>query len=98
MKNLLEINPIPLTCSIKKLIFVFILLLILPFTGCKSVVKETVVDEPVRIVSPNGDVYVGGNSVWETTWARNNHLPKWKKVCWGMEGWVTKWSRNINFP
>ena len=59
MKNLLEINPIPLTCSIKKLIFVFILLLILPLTGCKSVVKETDVGEPVRIVSPNGDVYVG---------------------------------------
>ena len=29
-------------------IFVFILLLILPFTGCKSVVKETVVEGPVR--------------------------------------------------
>ena len=43
----------------KKLIFVFILLLILPFTGCKSVVKETDVEKPVRIVSPNGDVYVG---------------------------------------
>jgi hypothetical protein len=59
MKNLLEIKPIPLTCSIKKLIFVFILLLILPLTGCKSVVKETDVKKPVRIVSPNGDVYVG---------------------------------------
>ena len=52
MKNLLVINPIPLICSIKKLIFVFILLLILPLTGCKSVVKET-------IVFPNGDKYVG---------------------------------------
>ena len=59
MKNLLVINPIPLICSIKKLIFVFILLLILPLTGCKSVVKETDVEKPVRIVSPNGDVYVG---------------------------------------
>ena len=33
---------------------------LLPFSGCKSVVKETHVEEPVRIVSPNGDVYVGG--------------------------------------
>ena len=48
------------TYSSKKLIFVFILLLILPLTGCKSVVKETDVEKPnVRIVSPNGDVYVG---------------------------------------
>jgi len=59
MKNLLIINLFLFTSSSKKLIFVFILLLILPFSGCKSVVKETVVDEPVRIVSPNGDVYVG---------------------------------------
>ena len=59
MKNLLIINLFLFTYSSKKLIFVFILLLILPFSGCKSVVKETVVDEPVRIVSPNGDVYVG---------------------------------------
>ena len=59
MKNLLKINLFLFTYSSKKLIFVFILLLILPLTGCKSVVKETVVEEPVRIVSPNGDVYVG---------------------------------------
>jgi len=59
MKNLLIINLFLFTSSSKKLIFVFILLLILPLTGCKSVVKETVVEEPVRIVSPNGDVYVG---------------------------------------
>ena len=58
MKNPLKINLF--TSSNKKLIFVFILLLILPFSGCKSVVKETDVEEPVRIVSPNGDVYVGG--------------------------------------
>ena len=38
----------------KKLIFLFILLLLLPFAGCKSVVKETVIEEPVRIVYPNG--------------------------------------------
>ena len=48
MKNLLIINLFLFTSSSKKLIFVFILLLILPFSGCKSVVKETVVDEPVR--------------------------------------------------
>ena len=59
MKNLLKIKLFLFTSSSKKLIFVFILLLILPLSGCKSVVKETVVDEPVRIVSPNGDVYVG---------------------------------------
>ena len=59
MKNQLIINLFLFTYSREKLIFVFILLLLLPFTGCKSVVKETVVEEPVRIVSPNGDVYVG---------------------------------------
>jgi len=59
MKNLLKTNLFLFTYSSKKLIFVFILLLILPLTGCKSVVKETDVEKPVRIVSPNGDVYVG---------------------------------------
>ena len=59
MKNLLIINLFLFTSSSKRLIFVFILLLVLPFSGCKSVVKETVVEEPVRIVSPNGDMYVG---------------------------------------
>ena len=59
MKNLLKINLFLFTYSSKKLIFVFILLLILPLTGCKSVVKETDVEKPVRIVSPNGDKYVG---------------------------------------
>jgi len=54
MKIILKINLFLFTSSIKKLIFLFILLLLLPFTGCKSVVKETVVEEPVRIVSPNG--------------------------------------------
>jgi hypothetical protein len=68
MKNQLIINLFLFTSSSKKLIFVFILLLILPFSGCKSVVKETVVDEPVRIVSPNGDVYVG-----ETCWQGQRH-------------------------
>ena len=60
MKHLLKINLFLFTSSRKKLIFVFILLIILPFSGCKSVVKETDVEEPVRIVSPSGDVYVGG--------------------------------------
>jgi len=59
MKNLLKINLFLFAYSSKKLIFVFILLLILPLTGCKSVVKETDVEKLVRIVSPNGDVYVG---------------------------------------
>ena len=59
MNNPLKINLFLFTSSSRKLIFVFILLLLLPFTGCKSVVKETDVEEPVRIVSPNGDVYVG---------------------------------------
>ena len=49
MKILLKINLFLFTSSSKKLIFVFILLLLLPLTGCKSVVKETVVEEPVRI-------------------------------------------------
>ncbi len=52
MKNLLKINLFLFTSSSKKLIFVFILLLILPFSGCKSVVKETDVEKPVSIVSP----------------------------------------------
>jgi len=59
MKNQLKINLFLFTSSSKKLIFVFNLLLILPFSGCKSVVKETDVEKPVRIVSPNGEVYVG---------------------------------------
>ena len=54
MKNLLIINLFLFTSSSKKLIFVFILLLILPLTGCKSVVKETVVEEPVVVVEKNG--------------------------------------------
>ena len=68
MKNLLIINLFLFTSSSKKLIFVFILLLILPFSGCKSVVKETVVDEPVRIDYSNGSVYVG-----ETCWQGQRH-------------------------
>jgi hypothetical protein len=47
------------TSSSIKLIFVFILLLILSITGCKSVLKETILEEPVKIVSPNGDLYLG---------------------------------------
>ena len=59
MKNLLKINQFLSTYSSKNLIFVFILLLILPLTGCKSVLKETILEEPVKIISPNGDVYSG---------------------------------------
>ena len=63
MKNLLKINLFLFTSSSKKLIFVFILLLILPFSGCKSVVK---------IVFPNGETYVGevesGKPHGEGTW------------------------------
>ena len=61
MKNLLIINLFLFTSSSKKLIFVFILLLILPFSGCKSVVKETDVEKPVRIVSPKIQVFVVKN-------------------------------------
>ena len=77
MKNLLVINPIPLICSIKKLIFVYILLLILPLTGCKSVVKET-------IVYPNGDKYVGEfkdgkfHGQGTKTWSDGMYVGKYK--------------------
>ena len=54
MKIILKINLFLFASSSKKLIFLFILLLLLPFAGCKSVVKETVVEEPVRIFYPNG--------------------------------------------
>ena len=89
MKNLLVINPIPLICSIKKLIFVFILLLILPLTGCKSVVKET-------IVSPNGDKYVGeivsgkphGQGT-RTYTNGNKYEGEWKNGKWDGQGtWI----------
>ena len=50
MKNLLKDNLLLFTSKIKNLIFVFVLLLILPLTGCKSAVK---------IVFPNGEKYVG---------------------------------------
>ena len=89
MKNLLVINPIPLICSIKKLIFVFILLLILPLTGCKSVVKET-------IVSPNGDKYVGeivsgkphGQGT-RTYTNGNKYEGEWKNGRWDGQGtWI----------
>ena len=83
MKNLLIINLFLFTSSSKKLIFVFILLLLLPFTGCKSVVKETVVEEPVRIVSPNGDKYEGewkDGKIWKgITYDKNGNI-KYKYV------------------
>ena len=84
MKNLLIINLFLFTSSSKKLIFVFILLLILPFSGCKSVVKETDVEKPVRIVSPNGEVYVGEivsgkpHGHGTRTYPGNKYVGEWK--------------------
>jgi len=93
MKNLLIINLFLFTSSSKKLIFVFILLLLLPFTGCKSVVKETVVEEPVRIVSPNGDVFVGeivsGQPHGQGTYTfpdGRKYVGEWKNGTWNGEG------------
>ena len=50
MNNLIKNNLLLFTSSRKNLIFVFVLLLILPLTGCKSAVK---------IIFPNGEKYVG---------------------------------------
>ena len=96
MKNLLIINLFLFTYSSKKLIFVFILLLILPLTGCKSVVKETVVDEPVRIVSPNGDVYVGEvmsgkpHGQGTITYTGNKYVGEWNDGRWDGRGTYTR--------
>ena len=51
MRNILNINLIhpSIYFPMKKLLFVFILSLLLTFTGCKSVVKDIVV-EPVVVV------------------------------------------------
>ena len=84
MKNLLIINLFLFTSSSKILRFVFILLLILPFSGCKSVVKEIDIEEPVRIVSPNGDVYEGEivsgkpHGQRTRTYTGNNYAGKYK--------------------
>ena len=80
MKNLLKINLFLFTYSSKKLIFVFILLLILPLTGCKSVVKETVVEEPVVVVKKNGKGvlykrFVNGEWGWYKS--RNEKKDRW---------------------
>ena len=91
MKNLLVINPIPLICSIKKLIFVFILLLLLPLTGCKSVVKET-------IVYPNGGKYVGeivsGEPHGQGTFTLPDgakYVGEWKNGDWNGQGtWIER--------
>jgi len=95
VKHLLKINLFLFTSSSKKLIFVFILLLILPFTGCKSVVKETDVEEPVRIVSPNGDVYVGEivsgkpHGQGTRTYTGNKYVGEWKDGRWDGQGTYT---------
>ncbi len=95
MKNLLIINLFLFTSSSKKLIFVFILLLILPFSGCKSVVKETDVEKPVRIVSPNGEVYVGEivsgkpHGQGTRTYPGNKYVGEWKDGRWDGQGtWI----------
>ena len=51
MKILLKINLFLFTSSSKKLIFVFILVLLLPFTGCKSVVEGPVREESVIVIT-----------------------------------------------
>ena len=89
MKNLLVINLITIICSINKLIFVFILLLILPLNGCKSVVKET-------IVYPSGDKYVGEKISGEPqdqgtqTYSNGNKYEgEWKNGRWDGHGtWI----------
>ena len=35
---------------------------------------------------------------WKGKWSRNIHIPRWRKVCWRMEGWDKEWSRNDDFP
>ena len=87
MKNLLIINLFLFTSSSKKLIFVFILLLILPLTGCKSVVKETVVEEPVVVVEKNGKGvlykrFVNGEWGWYTKEFVKNESRNEKKNRW----------------
>ena len=83
------------TSSSKKLIFVFILLLILPFSGCKSVIKETDVEKPVRIVSPNGEVYVGEimsgkpHGQGTRTYPGNKYVGEWKDGTWDGQGTFT---------
>ena len=89
MKNLLKTNLFLFTYSSKKLIFVFILLLILPFSGCKSVVKET-------IVYPNGGKYVGeivsGEPHGQGTFTLPDgakYVGEWKNGDWNSQGtWI----------
>jgi len=87
MKNQLIINLFLFTSSSKKLIFVFILLLILPLTGCKSVVKETIVEEPVVVVEKNGKGvlykrFVNGEWGWYTKEFVKNESRNEKKNRW----------------
>ena len=57
----------------KKIQFVFILLLLLPFTGCKSVVKETVVEKPVVVEKSERGVFFhkNVNGIWR--WVKNGN-------------------------
>ena len=102
MKNLLKIKLFLFTSSSKKLIFVFIVLLILPFSGCKSVVKETDVEKPVRIVSPNGEVYVGEtvsgkpHGQGTRTYPGNKYVGEWKDGRWDGQGTYT-WSNGDKY-
>ena len=60
----------------KKLLFVFILLLILPFTGCKSVVQNTVV-EPVEVVEKKKEGVLYGRLVnGEWGWYEDGDVKK----------------------
>ena len=56
----------------KKLQFVFIVFLLLPFTGCKSVVKDTVIEKPVVEKSESGVFFHKKvNGVWR--WVKNGN-------------------------
>ena len=60
---------------IKKLLFVFILLILLPFTGCKSVVKETVVEKPEKVILYLE--YKDGEQIWSPE-KSNNLQPRYE--------------------
>ena len=61
-----------------------------------SVVKETDVEEPVRIVSPNGNVYVGEivsakpHGQGTITYAGNKYVGEWSGGRWDGRGTYTR--------